>query len=138
MIEDRTRRIAENHLVFRILTLFKTRIASQQPKINGHLRLIDTQLFEQLRMFDGQFDDLLDLFDLLVQPAHHVVRRVWHFLDHHHAYQGVDLKEIKWQNFIFFGKIVGLICLAAAVWSPRRSVCVRQASEIECPKDKQM
>jgi len=42
-------------------------------------------------MLDGQLDDLLDFFDLLVEAAHHLVGGVGHLFHHHQTDQGVDL-----------------------------------------------
>ena len=41
-------------------------------------------------MFDGQFDDFFDLFDLFVETADHLVCRVGNFLNHHQRDEGVD------------------------------------------------
>ncbi len=43
--------------------------------------LSDTQGLKNLRMFDGQFDNLLDLFDLLIESSDHVVGRIWDFFN---------------------------------------------------------
>lgn len=47
------------------------------------LGLSNTERIEQLGVLDGELDDLLDLLDLLVQAADHVVSRVGDLLDHH-------------------------------------------------------
>lgn len=54
--------------------------------------LCDAERLEQLRVLDGQLDDLLDLSDLLLQAPDHVVRRVRHLLHLHQAHQRVHLK----------------------------------------------
>jgi hypothetical protein len=47
------------------------------------LRLGDAEGVEEFGVLDGQLDDLLDLLDLLIQAADHLVRRVGDLLDHH-------------------------------------------------------
>lgn len=42
-------------------------------------------------MLDGQLDHFLDLLDLLVQAANHLVGGVWHLLHHHEGHQRVHL-----------------------------------------------
>ena len=56
-----------------------------------HLRLCDAKRVEEFGVFDRQLDDLLDLFDLLVQAADVLIRWVGHFLDHHKADERIDL-----------------------------------------------
>ena len=51
----------------------------------------DTERLEEFGVLHGQLDDLLDLLDLFVQTTDHLVRRVWHLLDHHEGNKGVDL-----------------------------------------------
>ena len=68
------------------------RLAGAGRSVEEHaLGLRDAERLEQLGMLDGQLDDLLDLLDLLVQTADHLVRRVGHLLDHHQAHERVDL-----------------------------------------------
>lgn len=55
------------------------------------LGLGNTQRFKDLWMFDGQFDDFLDLFDLLIESSDHVVGGVRHFLNFHQGDKGIDL-----------------------------------------------
>lgn len=52
--------------------------------------LSDTQGLKNLRMFDGQFDNLLDLFDLLIESSDHVVGRIWDFFNFHEGDQRVN------------------------------------------------
>jgi hypothetical protein len=60
------------------------RLAGAGRPVHEHaLGLRHAQRFKQLGVLDGQLDDLLDLHDLLVQPAHHVVRRVGHLFHLH-------------------------------------------------------
>lgn len=47
------------------------------------LGLGDAEGVEELGVPDGELDDLLDLLDLLVEAADHLVRRVGHLFDHH-------------------------------------------------------
>lgn len=61
---------------------------------NSDLRLSNAESVKEFWMFDWQLDDLLDLLDLFVQTAHHLVRRVRHFLNHHQAHQRINLKCI--------------------------------------------
>ena len=55
------------------------------------LGLGDAETVEQLGMFDGELDDLLDFHHLLLEAADHVVGGVGHGLDLHEADEGVDL-----------------------------------------------
>ncbi|RUP50930.1 hypothetical protein BC936DRAFT_137085 [Jimgerdemannia flammicorona] len=63
---------------------------SQKEPPPAYLRLRDTQRLKQLGMLHGQFNDLLDLLDLLIQAADHFIRRIGHLLDHHERDQRVD------------------------------------------------
>lgn len=58
-----------------------------------HFRLGNAQSLEKLGMLHRQLNDLLDLFDLLVQAAHHFICRVRHFLNHHQADQWVNCSD---------------------------------------------
>ena len=58
----------------------------------AHLGLCDAEALEQLWVFDGQLNDFLYLFDLLVEPSDHVVGGVRNFLHHHQTHQGVYLR----------------------------------------------
>ena len=55
------------------------------------LRLGDAEGIEQLRVLDGQLDDLFNLLDLSIETSNIFVRRVGHLLDHHEADERVDL-----------------------------------------------
>ena len=55
------------------------------------LRLRDTQTFEDLRMLNGQLDDLFDLLNLLFETTNHVICGVRNFLDFHKSDERVDL-----------------------------------------------
>lgn len=57
--------------------------SSRRAVEEDSLRLGDTEGVEELRVLDGELDDLLDLLDLLVQSSDHLVRRVGNLLDHH-------------------------------------------------------
>ena len=67
--------------------LTRTRWAVQKDT----LRLGDTERLEKLWVLDGELDDLLDLLNLFVETANHLVRAVWNFLDHHKGHERVDL-----------------------------------------------
>jgi len=56
-----------------------------------HLGLFDAQRLEELGVLDGQLDHFLDLLDLLVQAADHLVGGVGHLLHHHQGHQRVHL-----------------------------------------------
>jgi hypothetical protein len=55
------------------------------------LGLRDAQRIKELWVLNGQLHHLFDLFDLLVQPTHHVIRAVRHLLHLHQAHQRVNL-----------------------------------------------
>lgn len=55
------------------------------------LGLGNTETLKELRVLDGQLDDLLDLLDLLVETTDHLVRRVGHLLHHHERDERIDL-----------------------------------------------
>ena len=55
------------------------------------LGLSDSERFEELRVFDWQLDDLLDLLDLFVKTTDHLVCRIRDFFDHHESYERVHL-----------------------------------------------
>lgn len=55
------------------------------------LGLGNAKSIKELRVLDRQLNHLLDLLDLLVEAAHHLVGRVRHLLHHHQAHQGVHL-----------------------------------------------
>ena len=59
----------------------------------SHLGLSNAKSLKQLRMFDGQFDDLFDFFDLFVEPSNHLIRGVRHLLHHHQTHQWVHLQH---------------------------------------------
>eukprot|EP00050_Salpingoeca_kvevrii_P006166 m.287788 g.287788 ORF g.287788 m.287788 type:complete len:445 (-) comp11847_c0_seq1:145-1479(-) len=61
------------------------------------LGLGDTKGLEELRVLDGELDDLLDLLDLLVETANHLVRAVGDLFDHHERDQRVNLAR---QDFV--------------------------------------
>ena len=42
-------------------------------------------------MLDGQFDDFLNFFDLLVETSNHIVGGIWYFFDFHEGDEGIDL-----------------------------------------------
>lgn len=56
------------------------------------LGLGDTQSLEELGVLDGQLDDLLDFFNLFVEPTDHLVGAVGDLLDHHEGDE--------WINFV--------------------------------------
>lgn len=45
--------------------------------------LSDPERFEEFRVFEAEFDDFFDFFNLLVEPADHVIGAVGNFLNHH-------------------------------------------------------
>jgi len=51
----------------------------------------DSKCFEQFGMLDREFDDFLDLLDLLVEASDHFVRAIGNLFDHHKRDKGVDL-----------------------------------------------
>mmetsp|Transcript_6575 Transcript_6575/g.14969 ORF Transcript_6575/g.14969 Transcript_6575/m.14969 type:complete len:200 (+) Transcript_6575:570-1169(+) len=55
------------------------------------LRLRDAERFEQLWVLNGKLDHLLDLLNLLVKSADHVVRAVGNFLHLHEADERIHL-----------------------------------------------
>lgn len=55
------------------------------------LGLSDTKGVKELGVLDGEFNHLLDFFDLLVQTADHFVSRVRDLFDHHEGDEGVLL-----------------------------------------------
>lgn len=55
------------------------------------LGLSDSEGVEEFWVFDGQFDDLLDLLDLLVESSDHLVGGVRYLLDHHERDERIDL-----------------------------------------------
>lgn len=59
--------------------------------MNAYLRLSNTERFEQLWMFNGQFNNFLNLFNLLLESTDHFVCRVWHLFYHHETHKWVDL-----------------------------------------------
>mmetsp|Transcript_399 Transcript_399/g.1076 ORF Transcript_399/g.1076 Transcript_399/m.1076 type:complete len:286 (-) Transcript_399:252-1109(-) len=68
------------------------RLARAWGPVQQHtLGLRDTQALEQLRVLDGQLDDLLDLLDLLVEPTDHIVGRIGDLLHLHEADERVHL-----------------------------------------------
>ena len=68
------------------------RLARARRPVHDHaLGLRDAERFKQLGVLDRELDHLLDLLDLAVQPAHHVVRGVGHLLHLHQGDEGVDL-----------------------------------------------
>mmetsp|Transcript_56794 Transcript_56794/g.164778 ORF Transcript_56794/g.164778 Transcript_56794/m.164778 type:complete len:390 (+) Transcript_56794:14-1183(+) len=76
----------------------KQRLAGARWAVQQHpLRLRDAQSLEDLGMFDRQLDDLLDLLDLLVDSAHHLVGAVGRFLDTHELHEGIDLA---WEDLV--------------------------------------
>merc|ERR1719370_2163477 len=76
----------------------KQGLASARGTIEQHsFWLSNSKCVKQLRMFNWQFNHLLNLLDLLVQAADHLIRGVWHLLHHHQAHQGVHLV---WQNLV--------------------------------------
>lgn len=58
-------------------------------------RLSDTECIEEFRVFNGEFNDFFDLFDLLFESSNHLVSRVGNFLDHHHLDERV---LFRWQD----------------------------------------
>lgn len=62
-----------------------------RPVQQHALGLRDAERVEELWVLDGQLHNLLDLLDLRVQPAHHVVGAVRHLLHLHEAHQRVHL-----------------------------------------------
>jgi len=65
--------------------------SSRRTVKEDSLGLSDSESVEEFWVFDGQFDDLLDLLDLLVETSDHLVRRVGDLLDHHEGDEGIDL-----------------------------------------------
>ncbi len=66
-------------------------LARARGSVEKHaLGLGDTQRFEQLGVLEAELDHLLDLLDLLVQAADHVVCAVGHLLDHHEGDEWID------------------------------------------------
>jgi len=55
------------------------------------LGLSDSESVEEFGVFDGEFDDFLDLLDLLVESSDHFVRGVRDLLDHHEGDERIDL-----------------------------------------------
>src|SRR5690242_15562786 len=54
-----------------------------------------TERLEQLWMLQTQLDDLLNLLDLLIETTNHIVRAIWHLLDHHERNERVDRRRQK-------------------------------------------
>lgn len=57
------------------------------------LGLSNAQRLKDLRMFDGEFDDFFNFFDLLVQASNHVIGGIWHFFDLHERNERIDLSR---------------------------------------------
>lgn len=55
------------------------------------LRLRNTQAFEDLRMLNGQLNDLLDFLNLLFKTTNHVISGIGNFLNFHESDKRVDL-----------------------------------------------
>ena len=82
------------HVVIRKSCAFRdcpTAVVTANMAYVTYLGLSDAERVEELRVLDGQFNDLFDLFDLLVETADHVVGRVRHLLDHHQTDERVHL-----------------------------------------------
>ena len=60
-----------------------------------YLGLSNAETLEQLGMLDGQLNHLLDLLDLLVETADHVIGGVGYLFDAHQADERVDLRSEK-------------------------------------------
>mmetsp|Transcript_32410 Transcript_32410/g.64337 ORF Transcript_32410/g.64337 Transcript_32410/m.64337 type:complete len:417 (+) Transcript_32410:261-1511(+) len=97
----------------------KEGLAGPWGSIEQHsLRLLNSQSVEDLRVFDGELDDLLHLLHLLLQPSDHLVSRVGDLLDFHEGHQRIDLGG---QNFVKFVRVV----------VQRNSSSRRQSSDVD-------
>lgn len=69
----------------RDMWLYELHVCDQK----AHLWLCDTQGLKELRVFHRELDHFLDLLNLFVQAANHLVRGVRNLLHHHQGHQGV-------------------------------------------------
>lgn len=53
------------------------------PVKKDTFRLRDTGGLVELGMLDGQFNDILDFLNLLLESSNHIVGRIWYLLNLH-------------------------------------------------------